>query len=118
MRKFLIILLSLTVLLFLSPPGVFAATEKNDDIITEEETEKEEIDPSQYQPQLIIEKVNTEKAVAGGIFYATLVIRNNSEQPAFNIVARVSTPKKKGRSNFTRAKNQRQAARKQKTISR
>lgn len=105
MRKFLIILLSLTVLLFLSPPGVFAATEKNDDIITEEETEKEEIDPSQYQPQLIIEKVNTEKAVAGGIFYATLVIRNNSEQPAFNIVARVSTPKeKRGDPIFTRAK--------------
>ena len=52
--------------------------------------------------------------MAGSVFYTTVVIRNNSEQPAFNIVARVSTPKEKGAINFTRAKNQRQAARNRK----
>ena len=56
MRKLLaIILLSLTVLLFVSPPGVFAETVEKDDVVTDEQVKKEEIDPSQYQPQLIIE---------------------------------------------------------------
>lgn len=49
------------------------------------------VDPSRIQPLLIVERVNTEKAVAGSYFYVTLVIKNYSEHPAFNVQARVST---------------------------
>jgi hypothetical protein len=43
------------------------------------------------QPLLVIEKVNTEEVIAGSFFYVTLIIKNHSDYPAFNILAHVSS---------------------------
>jgi len=80
--------LSLIIILLALPPGARAT---------------EEIDKSQFQPLLVIEKVNTERAVAGSFFYVTLVIKNYSDHPAFNVSARISTPSEKEQV-FTRVK--------------
>lgn len=66
-------------------------------------TEEESIDKSQFQPLLIVERVNAEKAAAGGVFYVTLVIKNHNEHPAFNVTAQVSTLKE-DENIFTRVK--------------
>ena len=84
------ILLSLLVILLVLAPAVGA--------------EEEVIDKSQFQPLLIAERVNAEKASAGGVFYVTVVIKNHSEHPAFNVTAQVSTPQEKEQI-FTRVEN-------------
>ncbi|MGB4232255.1 MAG: hypothetical protein WBK60_07710, partial [bacterium] len=49
------------------------------------EEERVEIDKSRFQPSLVIENISAEEAVAGGEFYLSLVIRNLSKSPAFNV---------------------------------
>lgn len=79
MRKPLALMfLSLIMILLVLPPAAITAEEN-----------AVEVD---IQPLLIIERVNAEKAVAGSFFYITLVIKNYSDYPAFNIRADVSTP--------------------------
>lgn len=52
----------------------------------------EKIDESKYQPLLVIERVTADEAVVGGEFYVSLVIKNQSDYPAFNVVANISIP--------------------------
>lgn len=82
------LLLSLLLIFAIFPGGMLTATGS---------------DPTQFQPLLVIEKVNAEKAVVDGYFYLTLVIKNHGEHPAFNVFAQISTPKEK-ESFFSRVK--------------
>jgi len=84
-RKPLALLLLLLLIFLLILPPAAVAGEENGGNPAENALREEEI-----RPLLIIERVNAEKAVAGSFFYVTLVIKNHSDYPAFNIRADVS----------------------------
>ena len=52
-------------------------------------------------PILIIERVNAERAVAGELFYLTVVLNNMGDYPAFNVFAELDSPKFQGEEVFT-----------------
>jgi len=56
---------------------------------------------SDFQPILVIERVNAERAVAGSVFYLTLVVKNSSKHPALNIFAELDSPEFQGEDVFT-----------------
>ena len=56
---------------------------------------------SDFQPILVIERVNAERAVAGSVFYLTLVVKNSSKHPALNIFAELNSPEFQGEDVFT-----------------
>ncbi|NMB42147.1 MAG: hypothetical protein GX996_09460 [Firmicutes bacterium] len=93
--------LSLFIVFSILPSAAVATGGKANEKNTAEE---QELDVD-VNPLLIIEKVNTEKAVAGGIFYITLVIKNHSDYPAFHVLADVSTPGEKEKI-FTKVKGE------------
>jgi len=53
------------------------------------------------QPILVIERVNAERAVAGSVFYLTVVVKNMGAGPAFNIFAELDSPQVAGEDVFT-----------------
>lgn len=56
---------------------------------------------SDIQPILVIERVNAERAVAGSIFYLTVVVKNSSKHPALNVFAELDSPEFQGEDVFT-----------------
>ena len=85
MKKYVSLALILLLCLTLWLPAVHA--EGGEENQEENGTEEEDIDidKSQFQPSLVIESISAEEAVAGGEFYLSLVVRNWSKSPAFNV---------------------------------
>jgi hypothetical protein len=84
-KKYVSLALILLLCLTLWLPAVHA--EGGEENQEENGTEEEDIDidKSQFQPSLVIESISAEEAVAGGEFYLSLVVRNWSKSPAFNV---------------------------------
>ncbi|MFY9429219.1 MAG: hypothetical protein WBK01_04230 [bacterium] len=85
MKKYVTLALILFLCLNLWLPAVHAAEEEENQDENGTEEERVEIDKSRFQPSLVIENISAEEAVAGGEFYLSLVIRNLSKSPAFNV---------------------------------
>jgi len=84
-KKYVTLALILFLCLNLWLPAVHAAEEEENQDENGTEEERVEIDKSRFQPSLVIENISAEEAVAGGEFYLSLVIRNLSKSPAFNV---------------------------------
>ncbi|MGB4315213.1 MAG: hypothetical protein WBK02_09400 [bacterium] len=85
MKKYVTLALILFLCLNLWLPAVHAAEEEENQDENGTEEERVEIDKSRFQPSLVIENISAEEAVAGGEFYLSLVVRNWSKSPAFNV---------------------------------
>ncbi|MGB4482702.1 MAG: hypothetical protein WBJ02_04660 [bacterium] len=85
MKNYVTLALILFLCLNLWLPAVHAAEEEENQDENGTEEERVEIDKSRFQPSLVIENISAEEAVAGGEFYLSLVIRNLSKSPAFNV---------------------------------